>query len=91
MSFCKLFHSKLQRANDENWTLSNAIRIKLQTVNDKKIILQELTSTFFRHVIRVNPLPPGRLRQFFFCFYFFACSFVYFKFLILPNQKLICC
>ena len=38
MSFCKLFQSKLQRANDENWTLSNAIRIKLQTVNDKKII-----------------------------------------------------
>ena len=43
MSFCKLFHSKLQRANDENWTLSNAIRIKLQTVNDKKIVMQELT------------------------------------------------
>ena len=45
---------------------------------------------FRRHVIHVNPLPPGLLRQFFFCLYFFACSFVYFKFLILPNQKLIC-
>ena len=43
MSFCELFHLKLQRANDENWTLRNASRIKLQTVNDKKIVMQELT------------------------------------------------
>ena len=43
MSFRKLFHSKLQRADDENWTLSNAIRIKLQNVTDKKIVMQELT------------------------------------------------
>ena len=43
MSFCKLFHSKLQRANDENWTQGNAIRIKLQNVTDKKIVMQELT------------------------------------------------
>ena len=74
MSFCKLFHSKLQRANDENQILINAIRIKLQTVNDKKIIMQELTSTFFRHVIHVNPLPSGLLRQFF--LFLFFCLFV---------------
>ena len=53
----------------------------------KKIIMQKLTSTFFRHVIHVNPLPPGLLRQFFFVFIFLLVRLFILKFSILPNQK----
>ena len=56
----------------------------------KKIIMQKLTSTFFRHVIHVNPLPPGLLRQFFFVFIFLLVRLFILKFSILPNQKLMC-